>query len=174
MIVTITGIEKDVQQTKNDKSGTFIAHIVSYQNADGKQLSKNVFPGSSIEDDVLALSPGDNADIKTQKQGQFYNWLSVSKTDKKPEKFVPKKQFSKGGSSFDQLGMKVGNISNCASAIFAAKHTTSLKEAVDIVLDAHKYIESKLTNTPTEVKPAPIEKPVEDTWETMEVEGDEF
>lgn len=169
MIVTINEVRLNVDKVAQSGKG-YTAHEVDYTNADGKKLTKIIFTNDPIASSLTSVSSGENAEITTQKDGKYFKWVGFTKTDKKPEKYKGSAGGFKKGGTYDTLGAKVGNISNCATSVYAAKLTESLKEAVDMVMDAHKYIEAKLSDTP---KPAEVvqkaAKPVDaETFEVLE------
>ena len=167
MIITINEINLNVDKT-SAAGKAYTAHEVKYTNGNGKTLTKLIFSSSAIAPMLPELKPGDNADVTTQKNGKFFEWVSIKSTTEAP------KAYSGGGftaapkAKFDTLGATIGNISNCASAIYAAKLAPSLKEAVDTVLEAHEYIRAKLEAPAAEVKAEPAKKVEPTTFEVVE------
>lgn len=176
MIVTINDVNLNVEKI-SAAGKPYTAHEVVYTNGDGKTLTKLVFPTDVIAGAITTLAPGDNVEITLKKEGKYYTWLTLTKTDKKPEVYSGNKKFNAGGSKFDSQGAKVGNISNGAVAIYAAKLTPDLVSAVDMVLQAHAYIEEKLKG-PTTTTTAKVVQPTAtvaeaETWDIAN-EGEAF
>jgi hypothetical protein len=152
MIITIDKVSLNVEKTSKAGS-SYTCHEVSYTNQDGKSLTKNIFSSSPISNAIATeITAGDFADVKVAKNGKFFEWVAISKTDKAAaDKAKAAPRFTRGStkSSFDTQGARIGNITNCAATIFANKLTKTLTEAVDLVIESQQYIESKISETPS-------------------------
>ena len=146
MITKLINVEQGQVLPKKD-GGTWTATVLTYTNFKGEQKQQKLGERSPLINTANTLVTGDTVEFTFDTSGQYPRLTGI---EKKPEGFqTSQPSFKKPGfQKSNNIGMQVGNISNCASLIYSNKLTESLKDAVDMVLETHKYIEAKLQGTP--------------------------
>lgn len=156
MKTKIVNLKKNSNETS--KAGKpYIAHVIEHQKPDGKTSKKLILTNSPLFGKFMEFDNGDFIDVKTVKNGQYWDWVDVKKITQDEYTQAPQYQNKQGGGGFkqkfDDKGMRIGNITNAATAIFAAKLTKTLEEAVDKVFAAQAYIESVLDKPKEQAQP---------------------
>ncbi len=136
-------LDVQLNQTLPTKAGgSWLAHVIKYKNSEGKLIDRPISVKAPFAGTVTSLKSGDNVELTFKKEGQYFNLVGLEKGGKAA---------SSGGSysrRSSDLGMRIGNITNNAALIYANKLASSLTEAIDVVLEAQTYIESRLEGKP--------------------------
>lgn len=110
MIVTLTGVNLNVNKVSATTGNPYIAHEIEYMNGDGKAIKRNVFLKSPMANVVTTLKVGDVCTLRFEKdqKGQS-NLVGITKGATEQKTGGGNHRTGGGKSTYDSLGAQVGN-----------------------------------------------------------------